>query len=125
VKLRLHHSQNRIASVNISLNPASKRRSARMALSAAVGLSGEDARKAAFSIKAKAVSLNRHGAAVQLNRELPIGSTIVVRNQRGAEVSARVVNQAPAVGGLRTFGIEFIEKDERSGQFWGISFPIA
>jgi len=125
VKHRLHQSQNRIASLNIPLNPASKRRSARMALSAAVGLSGEDAQKAAFSIKAKAVGLNRHGAAVQLNRELPIGSTVMVRNQRGTEVSARVVNQAPAVGGLRTFGIEFIEKDERSGQFWGISFPIA
>ena len=55
-----------------------------MALSAAVGLSGEDAQKAAFSIKAKAVSLNRHGAEVQLNRELPIGSTIMVRNQRFA-----------------------------------------
>jgi len=96
-----------------------------MGLSAAVGLSGEDAQKAAFSIKARAVSLNRHGAAVQLNRELPIGSTIMVRNQHGTQVSARVVNQAPAVGGLRTFGIEFIEKDERSGQFWGISFPIA
>jgi len=125
VKHRLHHSPNRIASVNIPLNPASKRRSPRMALSAAVGLSGEDAQKAAFSIKAKAVSLNRHGAALQLNRELPVGSTIVVRNQRGSEVSARVVNQAPAVGGLRTFGIEFIEKDENSRQFWGISFPIA
>jgi len=96
-----------------------------MALSAAVGLSGEDAQKAAFSIKAKAISLNRHGAAVQLNRELPVGSTIMVRNQRGTEVSARVVNQAPTVGGLPTFGIEFLEKDERSGQFWGISFPIA
>ena len=96
-----------------------------MALSAAVGLSGEDAQKAAFSIKARAVSLNRHGAAVQLNGELPIGSTIMVRNQQGTQVSARVVNQARAVGGLRTFGIEFIEKDERSGQFWGISFPIA
>lgn len=125
MKHRLHNTQHRIAALNIPLNPASKRRSARMALSAIVGLSGEDLQTGSFTIKAKAVSLNQHGAAVQISRELPIGSTIMVRNQRGAEVSARVVNQIRAIGGVRTFGIEFLDQDERSKQFWGISFPCA
>ena len=125
MKHRLHNTQHRIAALNIPLNPASKRRSARMALSAVVGLSGEDLQTGAFSIKAKAVSLNKHGAAVQINRELPIGSTVTVRNQRGAAIPARVVNQLRAIGGVRTFGIEFLDQDERSKQFWGIAFPSA
>lgn len=124
VKHRLHESQHRIASLNIPLNPASKRRSTRMALSATVGLSGEDVQNGPFTINAKAVSLNRHGAAVQINRDLPVGSKIVVRNQRGAQISARVVNQIRAIGNVRTFGIEFLDQDD-SQQFWGIAFPSA
>jgi hypothetical protein len=95
-----------------------------MALSATVGLSGEDIQTGSFTINAKAVSLNRHGAAVQINRELPIGSTVIVRNQRGAQISARVVNQIRAIGAVRTFGIEFVDQ-ENANQFWGISFPSA
>lgn len=96
-----------------------------MALHAAVGLSGEDVQMGTFTVKAKATNLNQHGAAVQLHKELPIGSTVVVRNQRGAQVSARVVSQISAIEGLRTYGIEFVEKDDRAKQFWGISFPSA
>lgn len=95
-----------------------------MALSATVGLSGEDVQNGPFTINAKAVSLNRHGAAVQINRDLPVGSKIVVRNQRGAQISARVVNQIRAIGNVRTFGIEFLDQDD-SKQFWGIAFPSA
>ena len=103
----------------------SKRRSTRMALNAAVGLSGEDAQKGSFAIKAKATNLNKHGAAVHLYRELPVGSTIRVSNQRGTQISARVVSQISAIKGVRTYGIEFIEHDERAKYFWGISFPSA
>ncbi len=95
-----------------------------MALSATVGLSGEDVQAGSFTVNAKAVSLNRHGAAVQINRELPIGSTIIVRNQRGAQITARVVNQIRAIGNVRTFGIEFADQED-SRQFWGITFPSA
>ena len=125
MKHRLHETQHRIAALNVPLNPASKRRSTRMALSAAVGLSGEDMQTGSFTVNAKAICLNKHGAAVQINRDLPIGATIVVRNQRGSQISARVVNQVRAIGGVRTFGIEFLDPDERAKQFWGISFPNA
>jgi predicted aconitase with swiveling domain len=72
---------------------------------------------------AKATNLNRHGAAVQLNRELLVGSIVVVRNQRGTQVSARVVAQLLAVKGVSTYAIEFVEKDDKSTNFWGITFP--
>jgi hypothetical protein len=97
-----------------------------MSLNASVGVSGEDRYKATFKVTdAKATNLNKHGAAVQLHRELPVGSTLVLQNKRGIQVPARVVSQISAVEGLRTYGIEFLEKDDRAMQFWGISFPSA
>ena len=94
-----------------------------MALNAVVGLAGEDRQKAAFNVTAKATNLNRHGAAVQLDRHLPIGSVLSVKNQRGTQVSARVVALLPALQGVATYGIEFVEQDEKGKNFWGISFP--
>lgn len=94
-----------------------------MLLSAAVWLSGEDRQKAAFATPARATHLNKHGAAVQLSRELVIGSLVAVRNQRGAEISARVVAQLRAAQGVGTYGIEFVEQNDKAAEFWGISFP--
>jgi hypothetical protein len=96
-----------------------------MALTAPVGLSGEDRQKCPFTMPAKATNLNRHGAAIQLHRELQVGSTVVVRNKSGTEVSARVVAQLAAIQGVTTYGIEFLEKDDKAKNFWGITFPSA
>jgi hypothetical protein len=94
-----------------------------MALSAAVGVSGEDRQKATFTISAKATNLNRHGAAVQLNREMVVGSVVKVKNQRGTQVSARIVTQLMALQGVTTYAIEFVDPDNAAQNFWGISFP--
>jgi hypothetical protein len=96
-----------------------------MALNAPVGLSGEDRQKCPFTMPAKATNLNRHGAAIQLNRELLVGSTVVVRNKSGTQVSARVVAQLAALQGVPSYAIEFAEQDDddRGKTFWGITFP--
>jgi hypothetical protein len=94
-----------------------------MALNAAVGVSGEDRQKATFTITTKATNLNRHGAAVQLNREMAVGSVVKVKNQRGAQVSARIVAQLMALQGITTYAIEFVDQDDAAKNFWGISFP--
>ena len=94
-----------------------------MALHAAIGVSGEDRQRAAFTITAKATSLNRHGAALQLNRELTVGAIVTVKNQRGAQVSARIVAQLVALHGVPTYAIEFVDQDDSAKNFWGISFP--
>ena len=94
-----------------------------MALNAPIGLSGVDRQKCSFSMPARATNLNRHGAAIQLNRELLVGSTVVVRNKRGTEVSARVVAQLAVRQGVTTYAIEFLETDDRAKNFWGITFP--
>jgi hypothetical protein len=94
-----------------------------MALHAPVELSGEDRQKCSFAMPAKATNLNRHGASVQLDRQLLVGSAVKVKNQRGAQVSARVVAKLAALQGVSTYGIEFVDKDENAINFWGISFP--
>jgi len=99
------------------------RRSSRLALNAPVGLSGLDRDRRLFAIPARATNLNLHGAAIQLDRELSVGSTVLVRNARGTQVSARVVMQTKAVEGCRTYGVEFLEQDDQARYFWGITFP--
>ena len=102
-----------------------KRRSTRINLSAPVRLSGQDHQNSDFTNTAgKATNLNRHGAAIQLDRELSVGSTVVVRNLRGTQLNARVVAQVGAVEKVRTYGIEFVENDAAHLEnFWGIAFP--
>jgi hypothetical protein len=121
---RSHSHHNHHHTTASSRSAISKRRSNRMALSASVGLSGEDRQKATFTITARATNLNRHGAAVALDRQLQVGTVLTVKNQRGDEVPARVVAQLAALQGVLTYGIEFVEQDEAAKNFWGISFPV-
>lgn len=95
-----------------------------MALHAAVALSGEDRRKMTFNVQAKATHLNKHGAAIQLRKELVVGSTVVIKHPQGMQTAARVVTQIAAVEGLCTYGVEFADQ-EKAKNFWGISFPTA
>ena len=74
---------------------------------------------------ARATNLNKHGAAVQLHRELQIGSIVAVKNNRVIQVSARVVSQLGTRDGVPTYAIEFVEPDEKANDFWGIAFPTA
>jgi len=97
----------------------------RMALSASVGLTGQDRQRLPFTMAAKATNLNRHGAAIQLHRELAVGSTLVVKNQRGASVPARVVAQLAMLQGVPTYAIEFVDQENKAGNFWGITFPTS
>jgi PilZ domain len=106
-------------------NGVARRRSPRIALSTPIKVSGEDRQNCAFTLGAVATNLNRHGAAIQVERELAVGATVQVRNGRGVEASARVVAQVKAVQGKCTYGIEFLEEGDRLMNFWGITFPQA
>jgi len=117
------HRPDLAVNATASRSQMAKRRSNRMALLASVGLSGEDRQKCSFTMPAKATKLNKHGAAIQLSRELLVGSVVSVSNQRGTELSARVVAQLAALQGVPTYAIEFVEQDERAETFWGITFP--
>ena len=94
-----------------------------MTLTASVRLSGEDRLKCSFTAPAKATNLNKHGAAVQLSRDLAVGCVLLVQNQFGSQVPARVVAQLTASQGVSSYGIEFVEQDDKTRNFWGITFP--
>jgi hypothetical protein len=117
------HRKDLVATASVHRSQVAKRRSSRVALNAPIGLSGEDRQKCSFTMPAKATKLNKHGAAIQLNRELLVGSTVVVRNKSGTQVSARVVAQLAGLQGVPTYAIEFAEQDDRVETFWGITFP--
>ena len=101
-----------------------KRRSARLPLNALVRLAGQDHQSGAFTLlPARATGLNRHGAAIQVGRELLIGSILSVRHGRGGtETPARVVAQVRSGQDIFTYGVEFLESDATK-DFWGIAFP--
>ena len=101
-----------------------KRRSARLALNAVVRLAGQDHQRRAFTwLPARATGLNRHGAAIQVGRELLVGSILSVRHGRGGtETPARVVAQIRAGQGIFTYGVEFLDSNATK-DFWGIAFP--
>jgi len=94
-----------------------------MALKSAVAISGEDRLKCTFTMPATATNLNRHGAALQITRDLVVGSVILVKNRRGLQVSARIVSQLKGTKGTSSYGIEFVGPQEKASVFWGISFP--
>jgi PilZ domain-containing protein len=100
-----------------------RRRSNRIFLRATVAISGEDRLKCSFTMPAKAINLNKYGAALQISRDLVVGSVVLVKNQRGVQVSARIVSQLTATQGTSTYGMEFLEQQEKAANFWGISFP--
>ena len=94
-----------------------------MTLSTSVGLSGEDRLKCRFTMPARATNLNKHGAAVQVTRDLPVGSVVQLRNKNGSEISARIVALLKASQGVSNYAIEFVEQDDGATNFWGITFP--
>jgi uncharacterized DUF497 family protein len=115
--------QGLMTTVPVNRIQIAKRRSSRIGLNARIGLSGQDREKRTFTMPARATNLNKHGAAIQLNRELLVGSTVVVQNSRHTQASARVVAQVSAAAqGVYTYGVEFLE-DDGVNDFWGISFP--
>lgn len=112
-----------LPTVSANRGQTGKRRTSRLQLNASVTLSGEDRLKCRFTMPARATNLNKHGAVVQLSRDLVVGSVVHMRNKRGAEISARIVSQLSATQRSSTYGIELVEQNERVNGFWGISFP--
>jgi hypothetical protein len=65
-----------MSTVAVNRSQTAKRRSSRLALNASIRLAGEDRVKCTFAMPARATNLNRHGPAIQVNRELLVGSTV-------------------------------------------------
>lgn len=103
-------------------HPSFRRRSQRIPLAMPVEVSGQDGKGENFSFPTTATNLNRNGATLHVNRDLPIDSVIVLENSRGARTSARIVARVSIVQDLCSYGVEFVGADGVN-DFWGISFP--
>jgi hypothetical protein len=87
-----------------------------------IGVTGQDRNGQEFTVGGKATNLNYYGAAIMVPRQVPVGTTLKVRNNHKFEAAVKVVSQINAVSGMHSYGVQFV--DEAAG-FWGIHFPMA
>ena len=101
---------------------AEKRRSDRLMLTIPLEVQGVDAKGNFFKEEARTITLNRHGARIQISRSLRNGQTIRVTNLVGRrEAEFRVVGPVSPIteqGG--EWGVEYMDLKEN---IWGIQFP--
>jgi hypothetical protein len=102
-----------------------KRRTRRIALTVSLEVSGHDVERSSFTLTTTATGLNRNGAALHLNRDLSLGSVVIVQNSRGTRTSARVVAQVVTGDGVYMYGVEFLDQAESVKDFWGIAFLLS
>jgi hypothetical protein len=99
-----------------------KRRTTRIAMLQTIGVTGQDRSGQEFTVGGKATNLNYYGAAITVPRQVPVGTTLKVRNNHKLEATVKVVSQVKAVSGMHSYGVQFVEE---SAGFWGIHFPLA
>jgi len=87
-------------------------------------LRGHDENGQPFEATGRTVTLNRHGACVQISRTLMPGQSVILTNQAsGAEAEFRVVGPiAPPLDQVGEWGVECLRMD---ANIWGINFPPA
>jgi hypothetical protein len=103
---------------------AEKRRSDRLMLTIPLIVHGTDAKGSSFKEDARTITLNRHGARIQISRPLRSGQTIMLTNLVGRrEAEFRVVGPiAPITHQGGEWGVECLDAKEN---IWGIQFPPA
>ena len=104
---------------------AGRRRSKRIALTAPLEVSGKDVERASFTTTTTATSLNRNGAALHLSHDLSLGFELMVKNSRGARITACVVARAVSGDDVYLYGVEFLHQADSITDFWGIAFPLS
>jgi len=99
-----------------------QRRSPRIMFSIPVSVRGLDQNGKPFETTARTITLNRHGARLQVPRLLKPGQTVRLVNQvNEAEAEFRVVGPtAPPLDHLGEWGVECLHVDKN---IWDIDFP--
>jgi len=98
-----------------------RRRSQRVLLNVAVGLSGETPDKTAFSEQTNTLVVNAHGALLVVKTRLSVGQLLKLQNfKTQEEVACRVVFFNHNSSGKAEAGVEFLKP---SPGFWRIAFP--
>lgn len=100
------------------------RRSPRIMFSIPVSIRGVDDQGKPFETTGRTITLNRHGARIQVPRALKPGQTVRVINQANdAEAEFRVVGPiSPPLDKVGEWGVECLRMDKN---IWDIYFPPA
>jgi hypothetical protein len=101
---------------------AERRRSERIMFSIPVDVCGTDEEGVPFCAGGRTITLNRHGARVQIARLLQIGQIVQIMNMNSeAAAQFRVVGPlSPPAEKVGEWGVENLHPDEN---IWGIRFP--
>ena len=102
----------------------SLRRSDRVSLTLLLEASGTDSHGQEFKEPTRTLLINRTGAVIVFERELPPGRVIHLRRRAPSEAhregQARVVGQSGRQKDGYLYGIEILDKDT---DLWGVEFP--
>jgi hypothetical protein len=102
-------------------NPASKRRSSRVAIDMPVEVLGQAVNGKMFREETRTTTVNAHGALLTLASAKEIKPSILLINKRtSTEAQCRVVYLKEMEKGRIEVGVEFVDPQPR---FWGIAFP--
>jgi hypothetical protein len=98
------------------------RRSPRIMFSIPVSVQGVDEKGKPFETTARTITLNRHGARLQVSRSLKPGQTVRLINQvNEAEAEFRVIGPiSPPLDHVGEWGVECVHVDKN---IWDIYFP--
>jgi hypothetical protein len=101
-----------------------QRRSPRIMLSISVSIRGVDEKGEPFETTGRTVTLNRHGACIQVSCPLQPGQTVSVTNQaNGREAEFRVIGPiSPPLDDVGEWGVENLHLDD---DIWDIDFPLS
>ena len=110
----------------ISSSPGTKgerrvRRSTRVKLTLPVLVHGKTAAGNPFRETTRTLSVNAHGASLELAAMVDEGQTLLIENKNSRkEQECRVVDVRPSSDGKWAVGVEFTHPD---ADFWRICFP--
>jgi hypothetical protein len=101
-----------------------QRRSPRIMLSMAVIIRGVDEKGETFETTGRTVTLNRHGACIQVSCPLQPGQAVSVTNQtNGKDAEFRVIGPiSPPLDDMGEWGVETVHLDD---DIWDIDFPLS
>lgn len=98
-----------------------RRRTLRVALSVPLHVRAASDSIDRFNLKTCTLSINSHGALIQLDPEVSVGETLLLVNENsGKAAEARVVSVHRGKDGKNYVGVEFAEENPA---FWDMNFP--
>ena len=106
------------------MEPGKQRRSDRVSLTLLLEVSGADSRGQEFKLPARTLQINRNGAVIVLDRDLPANQHIQIQRRAPAESrrkgEVRVVGQFGRQKEGHLYGVEILDP---AADLWGVEFP--